>query len=229
VTSAKEHVTEAIVSRAQAGDCEAIAEVCKGTLGLVRWWAKRYGRDEQSRDELVSIGHLAIFDALRGYRPGKSKWGVYVSLWLRARMANSKRQAFRRYEVDGAGIALMADEHPSPLEQLAQDDDVHALRAAVARLPEKQRHIINGRLEGHTLREVSDEVGCSYEAVRQAEIRAAYRLRALLGVESAEPIALKRKSPTRHGLRSMYGKGCRCGACREANAAYQRGLYRRAA
>lgn len=230
MTAAKEHVTEAAVVLAQAGDREAIAEVCKGTLGLVRWWANRYGRDEQSREELVSIGHLAIFDALRGYRPGKSKWGVYVSLWLRARMANSKRQAFRRREVDGTGIALMADEGPSPLEQLTQDDDVHALRAAVERLPTRSRLVMRERMQGRTLRDVGIAVGISRETVRKEELAALYRLRTLLGVEAVGPINVQRRAPSaNHGMRSMYSKGCRCAACREANADYQRKVYRRAA
>ncbi|MEM7234725.1 MAG: sigma-70 family RNA polymerase sigma factor, partial [Planctomycetota bacterium] len=59
------------------------------------------------------------------------------------------------------------------------------VRAAVHKLPEDQRLVLELRLRGLSSRQIADEIGLSADAVRQRESRASKRLRELLSGSSA--------------------------------------------
>jgi RNA polymerase sigma-70 factor (ECF subfamily) len=67
--------------------------------------------------------------------------------------------------------------------------ELHALRAALSRLPTDQRQVIELRLAGLTGREIAHELGRSHEAIKMLQQRALARLRATL--VAAEPKVIR--------------------------------------
>lgn len=182
-----------VVVRAQAGDAAAFAIVCNGTNGLVHWWARKLSRgDETVYDDIVGEGHIAIYDALRCFKPGRSKWSHYVSIWLKAKMARAKKIAWKRNEVELAPARHLPTAIEPADEALAVDQQAAHLRAAVALLPEKQRLIMKHRLLGLSRQQVGEITGLSRERVRQIEARAVEKIRSRLGIV-AGPFVLNKK------------------------------------
>lgn len=63
----------------------------------------------------------------------------------------------------------------------ARDEMLTAARLCLDELPEREREILHDRLRGRTLREIADDMGLSYERVRQIEEHALRRCRGVLG------------------------------------------------
>jgi len=78
-----------------------------------------------------------------------------------------------------SGIDI-ADPAPAADEILSEKIRDRGLRAAISRLPEKDRLIIERRLAGLTLEAVGNEIGITRERVRQIEARAQDRLRKIM-------------------------------------------------
>ena len=96
---------------------------------------------------------------------------------------NHLRQTSRRGERPLDAAAEVADSSQSPEATAVANDEQIALQAALARLTEEQRQVIELRLAGLTGREIALAVGISHGAVRTAQHRALLRLRALLDID----------------------------------------------
>ncbi|WP_461482189.1 RNA polymerase sigma factor RpoS [Porticoccus sp.] len=83
-------------------------------------------------------------------------------------------------------VETLADEHPNDPEELVEDADMTAaVEAWLSELTDKQQEVIARRfgLHGHdvaTLEEVGHEIGLTRERVRQIQVEALRRLRAIL-------------------------------------------------
>lgn len=175
-------LTDATLARAKAGSRAAIDEVFRATLGLVRWRAGTYRTDAATREDLIAIGHLAVFDAVRTFRPTKGVFAGWVTQWVHARMSTAIRSTGRR-ETYLAEYAEHQREPEMPLnadEALEADEEGYVLRRAVASLRAPHRAVIQARLKGKTLEQVGKELGITREATRQREIAAIERLRVKL-------------------------------------------------
>lgn len=90
--------------------------------------------------------------------------------------------------------------------------------------------------EGWNLSEIGDAYGCTREAVRlilkergapsltRERMKERSRYRRL--VRAVAVAARHEQRKARHGTRTMYGYGCRCDECREAQNSYMRRLSR---
>ncbi len=83
-------------------------------------------------------------------------------------------------------VDTLADEHPNDPEELVEDEDMNAaVEDWLSELTDKQQEVIARRfgLHGHdvaTLEEVGREIGLTRERVRQIQVEALRRLRAIL-------------------------------------------------
>ena len=83
-------------------------------------------------------------------------------------------------------VDTLADEHPNDPEELAEDEDMNAaVEDWLSELTDKQQEVIARRfgLLGHdvaTLEEVGREIGLTRERVRQIQVEALRRLRAIM-------------------------------------------------
>ena len=109
--------------------------------------------------------------------------------WLFAIARNVVMDGYRnrRSTAPLAAAAEVPDGRPSPEEEALAGERSRALRAALERLPEEQRAVVELRLAGLTAAEIGAVLGKRPGAVDAAQFRAVRRLQTLLGVEpSAE-------------------------------------------
>ena len=81
-----------------------------------------------------------------------------------------------------AAAAEVPDGKPSPEDEALAGERSRALRAALERLPEEQRAVVELRLAGLSAAEIGAVLGKRPGAVDAAQFRAVRRLRTLLGV-----------------------------------------------
>jgi RNA polymerase sigma-70 factor, ECF subfamily len=117
----------------------------------------RYREVGRFRSRLFTIAHNVVASELLAGSPG----------------ASAERM---NYVVDPAA---------GPEADALAAAELHALRAALARLPADQRQAIELRLAGLTGREIAQELGRSHEAIKMLQHRALAHLRATLA--AAEP------------------------------------------
>ncbi|MBI4606374.1 MAG: sigma-70 family RNA polymerase sigma factor [Planctomycetes bacterium] len=142
-------------------------------------WARRM---IESRD-IVQSALRTAWTSLSAFR-GESEGELYA--WLRTILRTkvhrtTRREGARRErcgeEVYEEGGDLAGEGLPVDLPSI-RDEDVLALRGAVAALPQCQRTVLELRLEGLSTPEIGRILGLSEVAVRKRESRAVKELRA---------------------------------------------------
>ena len=179
------------VKKFLAGDEEARLSLIEHNLRLVVYIAKRFDNTGVDMDDLVSIGTIGLIKAVHTFRVEKNiKLATYAS-----RCIENEILMFLR-KTSGLKLEVSLDE---PLnvdwdgnelllgDVLGTDDDVvsrriedeaelELLRAAVSRLSERDRQIIelrfglNGRRE-YTQKQVADMLGISQSYISRLEKR----------------------------------------------------------
>lgn len=155
-----------LVPRARQGDRQALQAlfdrhfegVFRLTLGILR-----DGDRAADATQDAFIKAMGGLDSFRGDAPFRT--------WLYSIARNEARDAARKRDrnVEGADDWLEAvpADGPSPLEALEDGRRAHKLRAAVERLPEKQRMAVSLRVyDGLPYREIAGIIGSSEGAAR---------------------------------------------------------------
>jgi len=229
VTLDLRHLPSDVLAAARAGDKAALTAIFTEAAGVVRFFARKRARPGEPLDELISIGNLAVFDALRTYRPGKGQFYGWLCCWLDGRLRTRARgKAFDVASLEDVGVPEASDTTPLPDELLALHDDTLALRRALARLPSNQRTVVRGYLEGLGFAEMAARLGCTRQHASFLFRQGLERLQRELAGGAAAPVAPaltprrggRGQPPPKCGTRARYGKGCRCVPCVLANRAY---------
>ncbi|HWE36469.1 MAG TPA: sigma-70 family RNA polymerase sigma factor [Isosphaeraceae bacterium] len=166
-------------------------------LRLVAWVARRHARSAGEFLERVSDGIEALlqavdrFDFARGF-----KFSSYAAGAIRNQFAwNARGQARHRGRlvtgVDERLLAALVDRDGEPERERSQARRREAVEGLLERLDERERRIVVARygLDGgreRTLRELGAELGITKERVRQLELQAHRKLRALAGPRELE-------------------------------------------
>ena len=142
-----------------------------------------YGRlgDREAAEDATSLIFVRAMAALPTHRGGSFRSWLFTiahNVVLNARRNASRAQSLTVMEE-------IAEPGPQLDERAEDAERWHAVRRALASLPEEQRRVVELRLAGLTGPEVALVVGRSHEAVRTTQRRAVARLRGLLGVASA--------------------------------------------
>jgi len=150
-------------------------------------------------DELVIAGREGLALATRTYRPELGSFATWATAKFRWAIAEELRHHKRRYEpsLDVPGLQDPDDRDteetwgealPDPDVDVEADAlrnlEHEALRAAVARLPARERQLIEGRFWGGlTLLECGKRLGVGESRAHQIEGEALERLRGYLAHE----------------------------------------------
>jgi RNA polymerase sigma-70 factor (ECF subfamily) len=139
-----------------------------------------YGRlqSREAAEDATSIVFSRALAALPTQRgPSFRAWLFSIAHNV---LINLQRDAPRERRL--AVIVDLADPGP-PLEDLAlREERRRSVRAALTRLPEGQRRVVELRLAGLTGPEIAAALGRSHNAVRSEQRRALATLRELLGI-----------------------------------------------
>ena len=179
------------------GDERARAKLIEHNLRLVVFLARRFENTGVNIEDLISIGTIGLIKALGTFRADKNiKLATYASRCIENEILMYLRKlAVRRGEVsideplntdwDGNELLLSdilgtdPDEVSKPLEA---DADRAMLRAAIAKLPPREREIICrrfgiGQKQEATQKEVADAMGISQSYISRLEKRIIVKLR----------------------------------------------------
>lgn len=172
-------------------------------LRLVVYIAKKFESSNLPVEDVISIGTIGLIKAVNTFAPSRNiKLATYASrcieneILMYLRKASNRRQETSIDEplnTDGEGNELLLSdvlgtEQDQISVQLEQDAERDMLRAAVNRLDERERCIMQMRFgledgKEHTQKEVADAIGISQSYISRLEKRIIRRLR--LELESA--------------------------------------------
>ena len=179
-----------------AGAEAARSLLIERNLRLVAFIARRYENSGVGIEDLISIGTLGLIKAVGTFRSDKNiKLATYASRCIENEILMYLRKISGRQEVsideplntdwDGNELLLSdilgSDEEPV-IRELEEAEERVALRRAVARLPERERYIIELRfgLRGKremTQNEVAELLGISQSYISRLEKRIMQRLK----------------------------------------------------
>lgn len=126
-----------LVRRAAEGDGRAWQALVDRHLGLVHALATRLLGSRAEAEDVAQETFLRAWRHIDRWRPGQARWGT----WLCRVALNLCRDRLRRPRP----LALdeeLADSHPSPVAGLQAEAVAVQVRAALDRLPERQREAL---------------------------------------------------------------------------------------
>lgn len=181
------------MARYAAGDSRVFPQLFSALGPRVRSFFMRSFHDPAVADDLLQVTFMKLHRTRAAYRPG-----LPVRPWIFTIAASVRRDEFRRRcrlpthvgedEWERHDLAMHDNSND---DALGEADTVHAVRAALARLPETQRVVVHlHRYEGMTFEEIAAVLSTTPGAVRVRASRAYEKLRvelsALLPVQSEE-------------------------------------------
>lgn len=125
------------------------------------------------------------------WQPGRSRDDARFGTWLHGVTLNACRDRLRRRRPQSdAALDDIGDDTPGPAQRLASEDTARAVRAAIARLPDRQREaLVLCHYQELPQAEAAALLGVSVEAVESLLARARRSLR-----QSLAPLALMGES-----------------------------------
>ncbi|MEM6570982.1 MAG: sigma-70 family RNA polymerase sigma factor [Planctomycetota bacterium] len=190
--------TDPLVERAIGGDHAALDEllrtyapaVCQ-TLSIAQRWNREFDRDDivqiTSIEAILRVGSLrtASLDGFRSWlaRVAENNIRDAIRRLENGRHAGAERRITNTAEGGTARTLLLqlAADDPSVNSVVGANDDVARLRAAIDRLPDSYRAVVQALdLEERSVAEVAEDLGRSKGAVHMLHARAHDRLRELL-------------------------------------------------
>ncbi len=193
---------KALLAQMAAGDRAARDELICRNLRLVVYLSKKFESSGVPPEDLVSIGTIGLIKAVNTFTPGRNiKLATYASrcigneILMYLRKTSARRQEASIDEplnVDSDGNELLLSDvlgsEDTVGQRLEQDAERAVLRRQLARLPERERRIMElrfGLVDGveRTQKEAADAIGISQSYISRLEKRIIRDLRRQLESE----------------------------------------------
>ena len=183
--------------RIRAGEENAREPLITHNLRLVVYIAKKFESGSAGMEDLISIGTIGLIKAVNTFCPERNiKLATYASRCIENEILMFLRKTSQlRNEIsiddplnvdwDGNELLLsdvLGSEQDAVNLGIEQEVEKSLLLAAVSRLPERERTIMElrfglGRRREHTQKEVADTLGISQSYISRLEKRIIERLR----------------------------------------------------
>ena len=181
----------------EAGDENARQRLIERNLRLVVYIARRFENTGVNLEDLISIGTIGLIKAIGTYRLDRNiKLATYASrcieneILMHVRKISAMKAEVSLEEpinMDGEGNELLLSdilgtEEDVVFRPLEEDVDLHLLRQALEKLPQREKEIVTMRygLRGRkemTQKEVAQIMGISQSYISRLEKRIMLRLR----------------------------------------------------
>ena len=181
----------------EAGNENAKQRLIEHNLRLVVYIARRFENTGVNLEDLISIGTIGLIKAIGTYRRDRNiRLATYASrcveneILMHIRKISGQKTEVSLEEpinMDGEGNELLLSDILGTDEDvvfrgLEEDVDIQCLRLALAKLPEREKEIVNMRygLEGRrelTQKEVAQRMGITQSYISRLEKRIMLRLR----------------------------------------------------
>jgi RNA polymerase sigma-70 factor (ECF subfamily) len=148
---------------------------------VYRYCYHRLGTREAAEDATSLVFEKALGQLAHYHQRSFRSWlfaiahNVVVDQYRAARPAGLLEEA-----------STIEDATDGPEDQALATDEARRLRAALARLTDDQRQVVELRLAGLSDREIAESLDRNHETIRTLQRRALIRLQAILGI-TAEP------------------------------------------
>lgn len=173
-----------LITRAQAADVEAFAELARRYERRIYSLALHYAQDPQDAEDLSQEAWLRAFRAINSFK-GESSFYTWIRRITINCFLNRERSPFARWR----SMFAQSDENSALLQNVRVDhsmDDRLLLQqvfGALAQLTPRQRLIfVLKHQEGMTYEEIANALGCSTGTAKKAVARALGKLREQLHV-----------------------------------------------
>ena len=190
-----------LLGKLSAGDEEVKSSLVEHNLRLVVYIARKFDNTGADSDDLVSVGTIGLIKAVNSFRPDKNiKLATYASRCIENEILMYLRRLVRvRNEVsfdeplntDWEGNELLLSDilgtdSDSVYKDIESGVEKELLRSALARLPERERRIMNLRFgldvrEEMTQKDVADLLGISQSYISRLEKKIIARLKNEIG------------------------------------------------
>jgi RNA polymerase sigma-70 factor (ECF subfamily) len=172
-----------LVQRAKA-DIHAFELLYGRYYPIVYGFCLRRLADHDLAEDATAQTFTRCIAALPKFSPNPKREGSSFRSWLftiaRNVVIDQGRRTRHHASIDQAVPIPMHDPEPTPEDQAISRDEALRVRTMLARLPERQRSIVELRLAGLTGTEIAASLHTSLSAVKSAQTRAYVTLRALL-------------------------------------------------
>lgn len=161
-------------------------ELILSNLRLAVHIAKAYAYNVDDLIEKIQDANVGLIQAADAFDPDRAKFSVCASFYIKASIRNRLTDDFgkplrrREYARTVTSIEVLEGFDPAnddnPAEMTSQ---VLMLQAASRVLTQKQRTVVQSRLNGMTHQEVANQIGSTYQNVQQLERSALKKIQAL--------------------------------------------------
>ncbi len=186
-----------LLARAAEGDEAAKSRLIERNLRLVVFLARRFENTGVNIEDLISIGTIGLIKAVSTFRADKSiKLATYASRCIENEiLMHIRKISAQKAEVsldepintdyDGNELLLsdiLGTDADIVMRPMELDAELHLLREALSRLPEREKRIVRlrfglGGAPERTQKEVADLLGISQSYISRLEKRIMQRLR----------------------------------------------------
>lgn len=172
-----EHEDDRLVERFRGGDRDAFDALVRRHQRTVFAIARRYVRDDAEAKDLTQRAFVRAFQGLAGLR-GAGAFRTWLYRIVANLALNHLRDHARLRPTEGVDVAV----EPVGAGRMAAAEEQARLRAAVDKLPPRQRLVLELRIYDELpFRDVAEVAGCSENAAKVNFHHAVKRLRELLG------------------------------------------------
>lgn len=168
---------------------EAFAPLYERYVDAIFGFCYRRTSDRELAADLTHQIFARVLTALPGFsdQAGAGSFRSWLFSIARNLVIDSHRTRKVTSSLDAvAGSTALHDRTPSPEDHAIANDLRHSLIAAMSRLTEGQRQVVELRLAGLTGPEIANALGLHLAAVKSTQFRAYARLREILGEQSSQ-------------------------------------------
>lgn len=174
---------EFVVALHDGSETDTFDELVRAHRGHVYGMCYRYSGNRADAEDLVQEVFLRAYRGLPGFRGDSSlsTWLYRIAVNVCLNWVSSRRRSFEELP------ANLEDPSPSPAERVGRDQTSTAVRAAVSRLPERQRLTLVLRVyQELTHREIAEIMDCPIGTAKANFFFALKNLRKQLQAESGK-------------------------------------------
>lgn len=180
----EKQVEQDLVRRACHGNKDAFGQLYERTVDRVYRYVYFRVTDDETAEDLTSKVFLKAWEHLPHFRESSSPFIA----WLYTIARNTVIDHYRtnRQETHLEEIVELPDRDPLPHERCEHDSDAQALRGALQRLTQPQRHVVTMKLiDGLSTDEIAARLRKSPGAVRALQMRGLQALARIVQKEAA--------------------------------------------
>jgi RNA polymerase sigma-70 factor (ECF subfamily) len=168
-----------LAARAATNDRDAFALLYDRYVDAIYRYCYRRLSHREAAEDATSLVFTRALAAIPRFDPAGGSFRSWLYVIAHNVVTDRYRTAGRWQHLDGE--VEITDPDPLPEEHAIAADHRRSISAALARLPEGQREVVELRLAGLSGPEIADALGRTHGAVRATQRRALIQLRTLLG------------------------------------------------